>query len=215
MEDKERIRRSCLNIIKVTSLLYQKGLIAGADGNVSLRLSTEGPVLITPSGCHKGLLTPEDILTVGLDGEVINGNGRPSSELWMHLFIYSRIPEAMAIVHAHPPWTLALDLAGLNPSQHVLAEGYHFLGKIPVVGFYPPGSKDLANKVANVATNAKVIVLEQHGAVTWARTLESALCLMESLEHESKVMVITQAIAPQPEKLQEKIHRIRSALEGL
>ncbi len=185
-------------VIQVARRLYQKGLIAGTDGNVSVLAASRGPVVITPGGLHKGFLGERDVAVVELDGTIIEEAAGPSSELPMHLEIYGACPEARAVVHAHPPWTLALGLAGHDFSRHLLAEGQMVLGEVPVVGFHPPGSAALARAVGQAAKAAKVVVMERHGAVAWDGDLEGAFCLMECLEHNARITGLARLLGALP-----------------
>ena len=92
--DTDVLRR---DIVAVCQRLYQRGFIAGTEGNVS---ALEGPdrLWITPSGHHKGLLQPADLLLIDLQGQVLFGNGRPSSETPMHLALYRCRPDIAAVV---------------------------------------------------------------------------------------------------------------------
>ena len=102
--------------VKIGRLMYEKGFICASDGNISARLGTDR-LLITPSGLHKGLLEPEHMLVVDMDGKVVRGQyGRsaplkPTSELPMHLEAYRQRPDIHAVVHAHPPITVSLSIA--------------------------------------------------------------------------------------------------------
>ncbi len=179
-------------VVMVCRLLYDKGLIAGADGNVSVMASPDGPVIITPGGCHKGLISEQDLVVMDMSGRLIEGGKKPSSETSMHLHIYSAASGVRAVVHAHPPYTLALSLAGHDFSRHLLIEGQIVLGEVPVVDFSPPGSEALAQAVGKVALDGTscCAVLERHGAVTWAPNLFDAFSLMECLEHNCRITAL-------------------------
>ncbi len=164
--------------------MAQLGLIVGSEGNLSLR--TNQGIFTTPSGRFKEDLQPEEIILVDETGKVLEG-GRPSSELPMHLAIYRVREDVKAIVHAHPPYTLALELAGHDFSELHLAEAALFLGQIRVVPFAVPGSEELPAKLLPVLDGGKVFVLSRHGAVTLGRNLEEALNLMCILEKVSQV----------------------------
>ena len=97
-----KISETRREICKVLRLIYERGLISGGDGNVSVRLRDQSLVLLTPKGRHKGLLSPEDLSLVSLDGCLISGPPS-SSELHLHLEIYKKFSDVGAIVHAHPP----------------------------------------------------------------------------------------------------------------
>jgi len=180
-------------VIKICRQLYNKDLIAASDGNVSVRLS-EGDILITPGGVHKGFLHEEDLVLVSSEGHVLKGRGRPSSELAMHMAIYRQDPRAMAIVHTHPPWTLALSLSGDQLSPHLLIEGLMFLGEVSMVPFEMPGTEALVSAVVNVLHKGPVQILAHHGAVTRGPTLWKAFELMECLEHTCRIKALAKLL---------------------
>jgi L-fuculose-phosphate aldolase len=188
-------------VIKVCRQLYNKGLIAAADGNVSLRLSG-GDILITPIGVHKGFLNESDLVVVDSKGYVLKGLGRPSSELIMHTAIYRQYPGAMAVVHTHPPWTLALSLSGNQLLPHLLIEGKMFLGEVTIVPFEKPGTEALARAVVDALHKGPAQILAHHGAVTMGPTLWKAFELMECLEHISRITALAKILGepvPLPE----------------
>ena len=95
-----------LDIVEVGKRLYAKGFVASNDGNISIRIS-ENEVLITPTGISKGYMSPSDILKVDMDGRVLAGTQKPTSEMKMHLAVYKKRQDIKAIVHAHPPFATA------------------------------------------------------------------------------------------------------------
>lgn len=175
-------------IINIAQSLYAKGLLAAADGNISC-LVEENKVLITPSGCSKAKLKPEQMTLVGLDGKVYMG--KPSSELKMHLAIYNNCPKAKAVVHAHPPiataWSIAnphlKELPGACLSELILA-----CGSIPFVPFAFPGTEEMGNNLLKFLPKHRVMILARHGGLTWGESLEEAHRGMERLEHTAQVL---------------------------
>lgn len=183
IEKDSKLRTQVINVCKQ---LYYKGLIAASDGNVSVRLSG-GEILITPSGVHKGFLSETDLVLVNSEGRIIEGSGMPSSELLMHIAIYKQDSKSMAVVHTHPPWTLALSLAGNKLLPHLLIEGQMFLGDVTVVPFERPGTEAFARTVADALNKGPAQILAHHGAVTKGSTLWKAFELMECLEHVAHI----------------------------
>lgn len=180
----------------VCRLLYEKGLIAGADGNVSVRLENRF-ILTTPAGIHKGLLSENDLILVDEKGDLIGGissGRRPSSELPLHLAIYRHDPGAMAVVHTHAPWTMALSLAGIGLTPHLMIEGKMLLGEVPIVGYAPPGSEALAEAVVAVLDKGPAQILAHHGAITRGPSLMKAFELMECLEHNAKITALAKLL---------------------
>lgn len=178
-------------ICKISKLIYERGLISGGDGNVSFRIKGVDKIIVTPSGYHKGLMDPKDLVVVDHEGRVLSGP-KPTSELELHLRIYERRPDVFGIVHAHPPWTTALYLAGKKVNDPpILTEAHEIIGNVRVISYAAPGSIDLADKVADALMDSCVCVLMNHGVVTCGSDLMKAFMLMESLENCSKVTVFT------------------------
>ncbi len=179
-------------VVEICRRLYAKDMIAGADGNVSAK---EGDSFwLTPSGAHKGYLAPADPLLVDLEGRVLEGHGVPSSEWRIHASLYRDIPSCRAVVHAHPPWTLALSLSQVELRPFLLSEAELFLAEVVTIPFLPPGSGNLAAAVSQAAKSSKVVILENHGVVTWGADLLQAFNLMECLEHVSKITLLARGM---------------------
>lgn len=179
-------------VIEICRRLYGRGLIAGLDGNVSVKAG--GGFWITPAGSHKGMVKESQLLLVDEDGSVQQGVGRPSSEWRIHAAIYTAAPECGAVLHAHPPWTLALSLSGLPMRPFLLSEAEIFLSELATVPYYSPGTPELAGAVASVCVRSRIVVLERHGVVAWGKGPEEAFNLIECLEHVSKVTLLARGL---------------------
>ncbi len=170
-------------LVFYTKYLAEKRLITGSEGNLSLR--TQFGFWITPSGRLKELLSVKDLCFIDWDGRFIKG--KPSSEWGMHYEIYFKIPEAQAVVHAHPYYVLAMDLLGFEFKKFSLPEAGLLLKKVEVVPFFMPGSKELWKEASRCACKSKVLVLSKHGALTWGKSLEEAVSLLLILEKVCKI----------------------------
>ena len=174
-------------LVKICALLYERELTVSAGGNMSVRLN-EDEILITPSGKNKGFLTEDDPLVVNMEGDVVCGRGTPSIETGMHLAIYKANPETNAIIHCHPLNCVALTLKRRIRTD-LTPEGVLLLGDVPTVGYYTPGSEELANAVAS-KSKSKAILMERHGAVTQGKDLIDAYNRMEELEFQAKLQML-------------------------
>ncbi|OAG27950.1 class II aldolase/adducin family protein [Thermodesulfatator autotrophicus] len=168
----------------------EEGLMVGSEGNISVKVKDR--IYITPSGVFKKELESQDIVVLDLEGNIIDGRN-PSSEFRMHLAVYKTREDVSAIIHAHPPYTLALDLTGEDFNKNYLAEIPLILGKVSRVPYREPGTEDLAKEVAEASQEADVLVLERHGAVTLGKNLSQALNLMLVLEKVSKVILLAKS----------------------
>ena len=124
--DREHALRE--QIVRIGRLMYDRGLIVANDGNISARLDG-GRILCTPSGVSKGMLTPEQLLIVDMEGRRVgltNSANRalsPTSETALHLEAYRQRPDVGGVVHAHPPITVALSIAGHLSGRLYVARG--------------------------------------------------------------------------------------------
>ncbi|HWI61155.1 MAG TPA: class II aldolase/adducin family protein [Symbiobacteriaceae bacterium] len=161
--------------------LYRMGMMAGASGNLSARLDAER-ILITPSGAAKGWLRPEDLLIIDGEGRLLAGSGRPSAETAMHTAVYRALPEAGAVVHAHPIKAGALAAAHRPIPTDTLPEALVAMGDIACVPFIPSATPELGEAVAEALKQADGALLFNHGAITVGPTVEAARMKMEILE---------------------------------
>lgn len=180
-------------ILEAGRKIYQRGLVAANDGNLSVRVG-ENALWVTPTGVSKGAMTEEMLVKLDLDGNVLEGTRKPSSETKMHLRIYREDPLIRAVVHAHPPIATAFAAAGIPLDRPVLQEAVVQLGTVPVAPFALPGSQGVADSVAPYCRKYRALLLEYHGAVTWGDTMEQAHYRLECLEQLAAVTLHLRAL---------------------
>lgn len=173
-------------ICDIGKRIYEKGFVAANDGNISIRIS-ENEFLITPTGVSKGILTPEMIIKVDKQGNVLDGDYRPTSEMKMHLMVYQERPDIQAVVHVHPPYATAFAIAGIPLDQAIMPESVVFLGTIPIAEYGTPSTEEVPNAVKKYVHEHQGVLLENHGVLTWGMDLEHAYYLLESLEFTAKI----------------------------
>ena len=173
--------------------LADLGLIAGADGNISVRVG-ENRILVTPSGLIKADVSPEDMVEVDFTGAVIGGRGRgrgrhqPSAELNLHLEVLRLREDVMAVIHAHPPVATGISVSGREFDWDVLPEMVFWVGRVPVVPYGAPGTPELAARLAPFVPGHDAWILANHGAVSVGASLDEAQIRMETLEHSAKIV---------------------------
>lgn len=168
-------------IVEAGQRLYARGLVAANDGNISARVS-ENALWVTPTNVSKGFMTEDMLLKVDLDGKVLEGGGRPSSETKLHLEIMKRSPEVLSVCHAHPPAATTFAAAGVPLDKAFLQETVVLLGVIPVAPYRLPGSNELATEAAMFCPAYNAVLLEHHGLVTWGGSVTQSLHRLESAE---------------------------------
>lgn len=180
-------------LIAAAQQLYQKNLLAAADGNLSYRHSDQ-EILITPSGLSKAHLQADDMAIISPDNRILEG--KPSSERLMHLAIYSQTP-AKAVVHAHPPHAIALSLA--RPHWQALPidslpEVILAAGSVPIVPYARPGSVEMGTALRPFLPHCRLMILARHGAVCWGDSLAEATQGIERLEQICQILYLSESL---------------------
>jgi len=177
-------------LVEAMKILFEQGLINLRGGNGSIKVD-EKRFLITPSGLPKNMLKPSDLILYDMVENTYTGVHKPSIEVPVHIKIYSVRKEAKAILHAHPPLTLALVDRGFSEWWNIdLVEVRYSIGKASVIEPLPPGSQELAEKVAEaVAQGARIVIVLKHGVFAWGETIWEALDAVVALEHTAKYVI--------------------------
>jgi L-fuculose-phosphate aldolase len=200
-------------IVTVCRRLYDRGLIAGQDGNVSVRLDG-GHILVTPAGLSKVDVTVDSLVELTLDGSPVTLGRSASSEVGMHLCIYRARPDVRAVVHAHPPVATAFGVAGRDFMDAVLPEVIFHLGSVPLVPFALPGTPALGEAMAPYLAEHDAFLLASHGATTVGPSLRLAHQRMESLEHAARILHAASMIGSPARLRDEDVAALRRAREA-
>lgn len=174
-------------IADIGRLLYERGFLAGTDGNISVRLDDDR-IMITPSGLAKGRLSAEDMVIVDINGKHLQGRYQASSETAMHLFVYRHRPNIKACIHCHPPYATAFAVAGVSLADDILPEVVLFIGGIPLTDYAPPGTDAVPKSLEPFIENNNAFLLRNHGLLTIGRSLEEAFHRHETAEHYARIV---------------------------
>ena len=197
-------------IVEVGRRLHAGGFVAANDGNISVRLD-ENRLLTTPTGVSKGFMTPDMMVTINIQGQMLAGDRNPSSEILMHLAVYELRPEIRAVVHAHPPTATGFAVAGIPLDRAVLAEVVTTLGSVPIAAYGTPSTHQLADAVRQHIRAHDGLLLANHGAITAASELFSAYYKMETIEHFARISLTARLLGRERLLSREEVQR----LEGL
>ncbi len=206
--------RPAAQLVDICKRLHQQGFLAAADGNLSYR--ENGRIVITPSGVAKADLHIDDLAETDLKGEPARGN--PSSEKLMHLAIYQQCPQAVAVVHAHPPHAIAWSIA--RPDLHWLPEGAMSelilaVGAVPVVPYARPGTAELSNNLTPYLPGHRALILSRHGVICWGESLAEAYHGVERIEHAAKVLCLAHQLGGITELPAEEVAALRELRHAL
>lgn len=194
-------------ICDIGKRIYEKGFVAANVGNISVRID-ENEFLITPTGVSKGFLTTDMIIKVDGEGNVLEGEFKPSSEMKMHLLVYQERPDVHAVLHVHPPYATAFAIAGIPLDQAIMPEAVVSLGTIPLAKYGTPSTDEVPKAVKSHVYDHQGVLLENHGALTWGKDLLHAYYLMESLEFTAKINWISRQLRGDRELSKENVAKL-------
>lgn len=180
-------------IIEIGKRMYAKNFVVSNDGNISIKVG-ENALWITPSGVSKGYMTPEILIKTDLDGNVLLGSTKPSSEMKMHLRVYKENPEVLSVTHAHPPVSTSFAVAGISLDSAILPEAVVNLGSVPIAEYATPGTMGVPDSIAPFCKTHNGVLLENHGVITWGSDIFQAYYRLESLEYYATVTMNTHNI---------------------
>ncbi len=197
-------------VIEVGQRLWKRGYVASNDGNISVKVSAD-LILCTPTGVSKGFMTPDSLALVHPDGTVVDRGtgGGPSSEIKMHLRVYQEDPSVQAVVHAHPPISTAYAVLGEPLEANLLPEIALLMPRVPIAPYATPSTEQVPNSVAPLVADHRVCLLEQHGSLSWADSLEEAYLATERLEYYAQLLFNLHLLGRMRELTSEQVHALR------
>ena len=202
-------------ICDVCHKMWQLGWVAANDGNVSVKLD-DGKFLATPTGISKSFITPEKLVHIDSDGNVLDGleGAKPSSEIKMHLRCYQEREDVNAVVHAHPPTATGFAVAHLDMDRYTMIETVIAIGSIPVTPYGTPSTYEVPEAIAPYLQEHDVLLLENHGALTVGSDLITAYYRMETLELYAKISLTAHLLGGEKEISKNNIDRLIGMRKG-
>jgi len=177
------VRNVKYKLIYYSKLAHLKGLTGSFGGNISVRVGEY--VFIKGTGSVMGELTPSQVSTLTLNGEILS-SVKPSSEFRLHLGVYRNRADVRAVVHLHPPYSITLSIFEKELPM-ITPEAELYLKKVPVLPFKPAGSVELAQQVSEAMKDYDAVILERHGIVTVGRSLREAFYRAELVEEVARL----------------------------
>jgi len=176
-------------IIRNARKLWDRQYVDGNGGNISYRIAP-GMVICTPTLLSKADVTEDDLCMVDLEGNQIEGTQKRTSEVFLHLEIYKAVPEAKAVIHAHPPHATAYALVGKVPPTCVIPEHEVFVGQVAYTEYDTPGTQQFAETVLPYVKTHNTILLGNHGVVCWADTVTHAEWYQEIVDTYCRTLML-------------------------
>jgi ribulose-5-phosphate 4-epimerase/fuculose-1-phosphate aldolase len=182
-------------IVRWGKSLFERGLTSGSSGNISVKLP-DG-YLATPTNSCLGFLEHSRLSKLDPAGSPLSGDP-PTKELPLHLAFYRARAEAAAVVHLHSTYATAVSCLRDTPTDNAIPPITPYVvmraGRIPMVSYTPPGSKDVVPLIAALAPTHSAVLLGNHGPVVAAPTLSAAVYAIEEIEEAAKLFILTRGL---------------------
>lgn len=181
-------------LVEYGKKMSAEGLSSGTSGNLSIYLKEEKVVLITPSGIGYFDTEPEDIVVMNLDGNIVEGSRKPSSEWHLHTLFYKNKPEARAVVHTHSKYctTLSTLRMPIKAVHYVIADAG--TSEVPCAPYRRYGTEELAKVAVETAGKSNAVLLANHGIVVCGKNLKSAYGLAKGMEYVAEIQVTAMSV---------------------
>ncbi|MDQ2680714.1 MAG: class II aldolase/adducin family protein [Candidatus Eremiobacteraeota bacterium] len=182
------------SIISHCRALWDRRLVTGTSGNVSLKLS-DGDLLVTPAGRSLRNVRAEELVRIDAKGKSRDRKRTPSTELPLHLAAYKARPETLVVIHTHPTYCVVWSKFGcIFPRDTVGAT--ETLGECAWTPYNPPGSQELADvTAAEFARGANTVLMERHGISCLGKSLDAAFVLSDLAEEAARIAYFSKLAA--------------------
>lgn len=180
------------HVVATSRKMVDIGFVVGTWGNVSTRI--DGNFVITPSGMCYGRLSPEDMVVVDVNGNVVTGNWAPSTDTLLHLEIYKARKDVNAIIHTHSVFASAVAVTR-SKIPAIIEDLVQIVGgDVDVVAYVLPRTRELVKNVARKLSDKSAVLLANHGVVGVGTNLEEALRVCEIVEKSAKIFVYSKVL---------------------
>jgi L-fuculose-phosphate aldolase len=198
------------DLVRFGRWLARLGYTPGTSGNLSVRLDGDR-VLVTPTGVSKCLLKAAEMAIVDLDGNQLSGPLHVTSEITMHLAIYHHRRDVRAVIHAHPFTATAFACTGRSLDEFLCQEAVMTLGRVPLAKYATTGTSEVAASLVPLIPGHNAILMANHGAVSYGKTLLDAFQKMETLEHLAQISLVASQLGSVQALRQDQIEKLQLA----
>lgn len=181
-------------IVEYGKKLIDSDLTTGTGGNLSILNEDKRQVAISPSGVDYYQVKKEDIVVIDLDGNFVEGNNRPSSELAMHLAVYNNRDDIFSVIHTHSIYATSIACLNIDlpPVHYMIAVAGD---KVPCAKYASFGTEELAqNAIESLGSKYKAVLLANHGLLSCGTDIKGAFNVAEEIEYVAEVYFRTKAI---------------------
>ena len=185
-----------------------KNFTPGYSGNFSGRF--EDKILITSSGSSNGYLSEDELVLIDYNGNLVEGNKKPSSEKMLHVEFYKQRPDVNYIIHVHSPYLSSFACCHIPLDEPIMAENVFYFGEIPLAEYGLPSSMDLVEKTAKYFKDYDAVLMANHGFIVGDKTIKDAFLKLELAESYAQVVFNTKMMGGAVLFTQKEVEEINS-----
>jgi len=179
-------------VVAACKKMVESGFVVGTWGNISTRI--EGRFVITPSGMSYDKLSPEDMIIVDVNGNVVQGKWKPSTDTPLHVAIYKARKDVHAIVHTHSVFSSAVAVTGCGIPAIIEDLVQIVGGEVNVAAYAFPGTQEFAENAVKALSDRNAVLLANHGVVGVGRDLEEAFRVCEIVEKSAQILIYSKVL---------------------
>ena len=202
------LRKIKSEIIEYGKLAGIKNFTPGYSGNFSARF--EDKILITSSGSSNGYLPEDELVLIDFNGNLVDGNKKPSSEKMLHVEFYKQRPDVNYIIHVHAPYLSSFACCHIPLDEPIMAENVFYFGEIPLAEYGLPSSMDLVEKTAKYFKDYDAVLMANHGFIVGDKTIKDAFLKLELAESYAQVVFNTKMMGGAVLFTQKEVDEINS-----
>lgn len=195
-------------LIEYGKLAGVKNFTPGFSGNLSARCGNE--ILITATGTANGYLSEDDFALIDFEGNIIDGNKKPSSEKMLHVAFYKLREDINYIFHVHSPYLTAFSAAGKALDKNILAEIVYCFDYIPLAEYALPGSKELVENTSKFFKDFDVVLMANHGVIVGGKDVKDAYLKLELCEAYAQTVLFSNLLGGAKMLPSEEVKKIYS-----
>lgn len=187
----EEVRKQVIN---AGMEMLQSNLVVGTWGNISSRVPGEDYIAITPSGVDYDTITPEGVVILDMEGNVVDGDLKPSIEYPLHLGVYRNRKDVNAVVHTHSPYCTAMAIAR-KPIPAAAEDLVQIVGGgVRVSEYFLPGSVELAEAAVKALEGRNAVLLANHGCLAAGKDLKETMKIAGVVEKSAQATIFAHVL---------------------
>lgn len=204
----DKLNKLKSEIIEYGKLAGIKNFTPGYSGNFSARYDDK--ILITSSGSSNGYLSEDELVLIDFDGNLVEGDKKPSSEKMLHVEFYKQRPDVNYIIHVHSPYLSSFACCHIPLDEPIMAENVFYFGEIPLADYGLPSSMDLVQKTSKYFKDYDAVLMANHGFIVGDKTIKDAFLKLELAESYAQVVFNTKMMGGAVLFTQKEVDEINS-----